>query len=189
MPNWARPLSFCLLLSLALWSASCLADIGGAVVQIRHAELIHKAGGYDVDAVIDYPLSPTAKEALHKGVPLTWVVAINIRRSDWLWNWVIYKKKLRYTLQFHALLKQYEVKSPTGRLEMFLTLNAALNFMSTIHETTQINDSLFKAGRDYTLAIKTRFNRESLPIPLRPVAYLDAQWFLSSDWFLWPIPK
>jgi len=29
------------------------------------------------------------------------------------------------------------------------------------------------------------FERELLPLPLRPLAYLNPQWYLSSGWYLW----
>jgi hypothetical protein len=156
--------------------------------KIRYAELIETATGYSLKTEIDYHLSPTAKEALHKGVPLAWDVLIEVKQSGRLWNTTVFKKSLPYSLQFHALLNQYEVKSP-GQQEMFLSLNSALNFMALLQDEVDIEKALLPAGNGYQLGLKTRFNREFLPIPLRPVAYLDSQWFLSSDWFVWHIQK
>jgi|APLak6261669570_1056073.scaffolds.fasta_scaffold00083_2 hypothetical protein len=187
MPNLAKPLNYGLLFCLMLWPLPSLADDFAA--KVRYAELAETTGGYSVNTEIDYQLSPTAKEALHKGVPLAWDVSIKIRQPGFLRNTTLYKKKLPYSLQFHALLNQYEVKGPSGQVEMFLTLNAALNFMALLHDAAHIDKGLLKPGHDYQLAVRTRFNRELLPVPLRPVAYLDAQWFLSSDWFIWPIQK
>jgi hypothetical protein len=187
MPSLARPLSCGLLLCLTLWPLSSLADDFAA--RVRHAALIETSDAYSVDAEIDYQLSPTAREALQKGVPLTWDVSIQIRQPGLLSNDILYKTKRTYTLQFHALLNQYEIIGPGGETEMFLTLNAALNFMAFLHDAARFDKGLINAGYRYQLAVKTEFNRERLPVPLRPVAYLDAQWFLSSDWFIWPIQK
>ena len=188
MPSLAKPYSYGLLLCLILWPSFCAADEHYAA-QIHKAELIHTGSNLQVQARIDYKLSPTAKEALHKGVPLTWLVLIQIREIDLLWDSTIYSQEQPYRLQFHALLSQYEVQTPDQDSEMFLTLNAALNFMSSLQNSNPIADDLLKAGRRYKLAIKCQFDRESLPVPLRPFAYLDAQWSLSSDWYLWPIQK
>jgi hypothetical protein len=38
-------------------------------------------------------------------------------------------------------------------------------------------------------AVKVNFDRDALPLPLRPIAYIDPQWYLSSDWTLWPLKK
>ena len=157
--------------------------------KISHAELIDHHDGYQIETEIDYQLSATAKEALEKGIPLTWDVYLEIRRPGFLWGPTLYKDKLRYTLQYHALLKQYVVKEPNGNSQMFLTLTAALNFMSLPHSTRVINYPLIESGKRYQLAVRSKFNREQLPAPLRPFAYLDSQWFLSSSWFLWSIQK
>lgn len=187
MPSLAKLLNYGLLAYLTLWPLPSLA--GEFAAKVRYAELTETPEAYVVIADIDYQLSPTAKEALQKGVPLAWDVLIKIRQTSLLRDTVLYKKKRPYSLQFHALLNQYEVKSPSGQSEMFLTLNAALNFMALLRETAHFDKSLLKDGYSYQLAIKTRFNREYLPVPLRPVAYFDPQWFLSSDWFVWPFQK
>ena len=122
-------------------------------------------------------------------MPLAWDVLLKIKQINPLFDTTVYKKKLRYSLQFHVLLNQYEVKSPLGQVEMFLTLSAALNFMSLIQDDTHLNKDALKSDQHYQIALKTEFNREFLPIPLRPVAYLNSQWFLSSDWYLWPTQK
>ncbi len=156
---------------------------------IESAELRHAAAGYYAEAHIEYQLSPMAKEALHKGVPLAWNVVFELRQPGVLWDSVIFKRKLAYSLQFHALLNQYAVQSPYDHSEMFLTLSAALNYMASVHDNSPIPANLLQAGKPYILAVQTQFNREFLPIPLRPVAYLDHRWFLSSTWHTWPIQK
>ncbi|QPK61967.1 DUF4390 domain-containing protein [Methylomonas sp. LL1] len=187
MPSWARAFSGGLLFCLMLWPLLSVADPFAA--KIDHAELVDSAAGPRLQAQIDYQLSPTAKEALHKGVPLTWFILVKILEPGWLWDSSVYSQKLPYRLQFHALLNQYEVLTPAKRSEMFLTLNAALSFMAGLHDTQPIAAELLQSGQPYRLAIKCQFDRESLPVPLRPFAYLDSQWLLSSDWTLWPIQK
>lgn len=182
-----RLVGYLLLLYLALCPQIGLADEFSAIV--RHAKLIETADGFSIHAEIEYRLSPTSKEALHKGVPLSWDVLIKLNQRGFLFDTTVYQQKLSFYLQFHALLNQYEVKSPAAQVEMFLTLNAALNFMALVHDTVHSSKGLLKTGNSYELAVKSEFNREFLPIPLRPVAYLDSQWFLSSDWFVWPIQK
>jgi hypothetical protein len=116
-------------------------------------------------------------------------VLIEIRQSGMFWDSVVYRQKLLYNLQFHALLNQYAVQTSNQGVEMFLTLNAALGYMSTLHNAAPIDAGLLKPDQNYQLAMKAQFRRESLPVPLRPFAYMDRQWFLSSDWFIWPIQK
>lgn len=187
MPSWVKTISRYCLLMLPLWSiAAAAADYSA---QIRYADLSHTGTGLQLNAAIDYPLSPTAKEALLKGVPLEWRVIIEIRRRDLLWNNTVFQQRLPYKLQFHALLNQYAVETVREHTEMFLTLNAALGYMSQLHTLDIVGSPRLEADADYQLAVKTQFRREALPVPLRPFTYFDPQWYLSSDWFLWSIPK
>lgn len=157
--------------------------------QIRRAGLIDHGKHLDISAQIEYRLSPTAKEALHKGVPLTWIVLVEIREVGRLWDRTVFRQELPYRLQFHALLRQYEVLTPDRQSEMFLTLNAAMSFLANLRDAQPIPAEGLNAGRRYKLAVKCRFDRESLPVPLRPFTYLDAQWYLSSDWYICPIQR
>ena len=174
---------------LCLPLCPAIGQAGDYAARIEYADLAYIDNGYTVEAHIDYRLSPMAKEALHKGVPLAWNVSLELRQPGWLWDSVIYQRKLAYSLQFHALLNQYAVQTPSAHSEMFLTLSAALNFMASVHDSSPIPADLLQPGKSYLLAVQTQFNREFLPIPLRPLAYLDHRWFLSSTWQTWPIQK
>lgn len=187
MPSCTKPLSYCWLLGLLLWLAIAEAEDHGAVV--RRAEIVKSTSDWYVDAYIDYRLSSTAKEALHKGIPLTWKVYIEIRRPGVLWDQKLYRQKIRYTLQYHALLNQYAVQMEGLQTEMFLSLHAALNDMATLHRALVKPAGLADTDKEYSLAVKTQFHRESLPVPLRPFTYLDRDWSLSSDWLICPIPR
>lgn len=186
MPNLAKWLNLACFFSLAMWPYLTLAADFSA--RILSANLEETQYNFSLTTEINYQLSPIAREALQKGVPLSWNVLFKISRQDLLYKTLIYEKSLNYTLQFHALLNQYEVKSP-GQLDMFLSLNAALNFMSQLHQALSINKNLFSKDKQYEFGVKTQFNREFLPVPLRPFAYIDMDWSLSSDWYLWSIQK
>jgi hypothetical protein len=180
-------LGFGLLFIFLAWPISSAAENYAA--HIRSAMLIEADDGYHIATQIDYQLSPTAREALQKGIPLAWESLINISTPGWMWDTAIYSRKLIYILRFNALLNQYEIHNPSGEDEMFLSMNAALNYLSTLPEAPTIDKQLLKNNRTYQLEVKTEFNREFLPVPLRPFAYLDKQWFLSSAWFICPIQK
>lgn len=187
MPNCVKLAKFSLIVVLLLLPNLASAEDYGVIV--KHVALIESESGYQLDTEIDYQLSPVAKEALEKGVPLNWDIRLEIRRPGFLWTRLVYKKKLRQTLQYHALLKQYEVKTSEQPTEMFLTLSAALNFMSLPRHQDMIDLALLENNQRYMLAARSRFNRELLPVPLRPFTYIHSEWYLSSPWFIWPIQK
>lgn len=138
---------------------------------------------YWLSARIFYMLSPKAKEALSKGVPLTWDVAIKVQQSQRWWNSTLSEQHHRYTLEFHALLNQYSVRHNDQNTEAFLSLNAALNAMATLPDIKLLDEN----GKNNQVILKARFDPEALPSPLRPFAYIDSRWFLSSEWTLCPL--
>jgi hypothetical protein len=72
---------------------------------------------------------------------------------------------------------------------MFTTLTAALASISKIRNLSVIEKSLIRADKNYQIAIKVLFDREALPVPLRPMSYFNSEWALSSPWSLWQLKK
>jgi hypothetical protein len=52
-----------------------------------------------------------------------------------------------------------------------------------------LDKSVVMPEERYAVGIKVTLDRDALPLPLRPVAYTNPQWYLSSDWTLWPLTK
>lgn len=182
-----RVLSLGMLIGWLTWSGPLIAN--EFAPQIRQANLRHDGEYVHIQTQIDYQLSPVAKEALHKGIALNWTEKAQIRQVGPLQDSVILEQATGYRLRYHALLNQYEVVKADTDSEMFLTLNVALGYLSAPHDGPAIAAQILHSGHHYKLAIKCQFEREQLPVPLRPFAYLDTQWSLSTDWQLWPIQK
>jgi hypothetical protein len=142
----------------------------------------------ELNADIDFRLSPMAKEALQKGIALSWTVLIKVEQEGWLWNTTVEQRKLKYTIKNYTLLNLYSVND-NGEEDRFSTLNATLNSMSKIRNLAIIKKKSIKKNKKYQVLIKVGFEREALPIPLRPISYFDPQWALSSQWTLWQLQK
>ena len=144
-----------------------------------------------LSADIGYQLSEKATEALRNGVPLFWDIEIKLlQRRNVLWNKTLVDTAIRYRIQYHALLNMYRVRNEgDGTVYNFSTLSAALDLMSAVRDFPLIAESELAPEKQYLLAVKVNFDRDALPLPLRPIAYVDPQWYLSSDWTLWPLKK
>lgn len=157
---------------------------------VRNVQISLASTHYKLKADLEYNLSPIAKEALQKGISLTWLIYIKVERLGFIWNSTLNELKIAYQIQNHALLNLYSVKSLSdGSTEMFTTLTAALNSISKIHNLDIISQDFIQSDQRYQVAIKLQFSREALPVPLRPLSYFDTQWALSSHWTLWPLQK
>jgi len=155
---------------------------------IRNVNTQLKENQYELNAEIEYGLSPTAKEALHKGISLTWVVIVKVQQQGFFWDSTLKNLEMSYQIQNHALLNLYSVKKlHDGSTAMFSTLAAALNSISKINSLVVIEKNLIDSIDDYHIAIKVLFNREALPVPLRPMSYFSSDWALSSPWSTWQL--
>lgn len=175
------PLCFCTGLALA--------------TEIKQVSTKHQDQEYILSTEIDYHLTDKAKEALDNGVPLFWNLRIKIKQQrDLFWDKTILNTAINYRLQYHALLNMYRVvivhpDSMKGITYNFSTLSAALDLMADLRNFPIQVKSTIKTEEDYYIKIKADFDRDALPLPLQPTSYINPQWYLSSDWTVWPLKK
>ncbi|MEQ1635570.1 MAG: DUF4390 domain-containing protein [Methylococcales bacterium] len=156
---------------------------------IKQAQVELQGNYYVLNAELNYNLSPAAKAALLKGIALTWTVPVILQQQrNYLWDKEILRLTLRYQVQYFALLNVYRVKAEhSGQVNSFTSLAAALNSIALIHALKLVDKTQLPMDQTYQVKLKVGFEREALPIPLRPTAYFDRQWYLSSDWFVFRI--
>jgi len=166
-------------------------NAGDFAAAIKTAQMDVRDDRYVLSAEITYKLSGQVNEALQSGVPLFWDIQIKIHRPRHiLWQKTLVEKTLRYRLQYHALLNMYRVRNETGgEIYNFSTLPAALELMSNLHGVRLADRAELAQEKQLLIELKVEFDRSALPLPLRTVAYLNRQWYLSSDWTVWPWKK
>ena len=179
---------FCIALA---WLLPFSAYADDPVTEVIDAEITLHNDHYVMSADMNYQLSKRATSALQSGVPLFWSIQIKLlQQRSILWDKILFKTEIHYRLQYQALLNVYRVENLTsGETYNFSTLYAALDLMSSIRDFPIIEKSTITLDKDYLCALKIKFDGDLLPLPLRPLAYIDKQWFLSSDWTLWPLKK
>ncbi len=161
------------------------------ITEVIDAEITLHNDHYVVSADLAYQLSKRATAALQSGVPLFWSIQIKLlQHRSFLWDKTLLNTAIHYRLQYQALLNSYRVTNESsGESFDFSTLYAALDLMSAIRDVPLIEKSKISVKEDYLCALKIQFDGDLLPLPLRPLAYIDKQWFLSSDWTLWSLKK
>ncbi len=142
-----------------------------------------------VDAQIGYRLTPAVKEALENGVPLTFVLHVQMRRSRaWIWEKDAADYRLRSTLRYRPLSGLYEVRNLGGDdKQVFATREAALRYMGRIRDLAIADRSSLDTEEEYTVRLETFLDVEALPLPLRPRAYLSSEWSLKAEPWEWQI--
>lgn len=142
-----------------------------------------------LEAKIELKFSDDALEALRSGVPLIILLNMEVLKDrNWWWDKTIAELKQGYLLLYHALSEKYIIHNlNSGAQKNYISLNAALHSLSNIREFPLIDKNLLEEGDDYYARIRTYLDIESLPAPMRPIAYISSQWQLESDWFSWPL--
>lgn len=174
----------CLLAMLILTKQAHAQEL--EVVDIRP---FWKSGVYYVDATVFYKLSPEAYEALDSGVALNFVVDVSVTKGRKYWyDEEVAALKQRYSLHYHALSDQFILNNRnSGAQKSFPTLKGALLEMGSIVALPLFDDKLLQPGEKHTGRIRARLDVDSLPTPLRLLAYITAGWHLSSEWKTWNV--
>ncbi len=184
-------LNVALVFAVMVLLSEAVAVANTARVDNVNAALDPTGGGLTVSADIRYGLSQAASEALNNGVPLFWEVSIKVLRPrPWLWDQVLSVTLLRYRLEYHALLNVYRVTlEHQGQAYNVPSLAAALAVMSSLRGLQVLDKKALASEQHLVVKAQVVFDRSSLPMPLRPFAYFNREWDLSSEWTVWAWKK
>ena len=156
---------------------------------IRNVQIGEQAGIYMLGMQVEYQLSETAQEALQNGVPLTLVVQLQVEKV-WgsFWEKRPLEHRLRRLIRYHALTGLYRVVDlQSGEEKNFVTQDAALHALGEFQGQRLLAQQDLQPGKEYHLRLRADLDIESLPLPLRPLAYLGKGWKLTSGWSQWPL--
>lgn len=177
------------------WLAGAL--LLGLIAQVAHgAEFRVLEGGvslrdgvYRLDARIRYEFSETAAEALASGVPLEVVLHIEVVEPRRFWfDATTAVLNQRYRLSYHALSGRYVLTElNTRESTTYRSMGAMLQALGQVDGLPVIDRSLLEPDRRYLLRVQASLDLDSLPAPLRPMAYISPSWWLASDWHTWRI--
>lgn len=186
----ANTMSFSrLMLWAGLYTLLLIAIATATSFEVLRVETRLVDGVFLLNADVDYELSETAIDALENSVPLTLVLHIQVlRQRDWLWDETVADIQQQFRVEYHALARQYVVTNlNSGVLNSFPSQYTALNSIGRVRDFPLLDDSLLDDADLYYGRLRAELDIESLPAPLRPVAYLSRGWYLNSEWHSWSL--
>lgn len=153
----------------------------------RIALTLSEDGRILLDADIGYDLNETVSEALENGVPLTFETHVQMRRAEaWIWESDVVEHRLRTVLRYRPLSGMYELRNLQGNERLaFATRDAALRTLGKIVAMPVIDRAALELDEDYLVRIMVQLDIESLPLPMRPIAYIKGDWSISSEPWEW----
>jgi hypothetical protein len=170
---------FLALLGFALFALAARADN----IEIRAATITLREDGYALDADFDITLTPTLEDILAKGVPLNFLLEVEVIRPRWYWfNDKVAAASQQYKLSYNSLTRQYRVSLGT-LYQNFATLSEAVRFFSSVRNLPVADKSALQAGAVYQAAVRMRLDVSQLPKPFQITALGSREWNVSSDWY------
>jgi len=157
--------------------------------EIRSASSRMQDGVFFATARIDYRLSEEALEALENGValPIQLQVRVNRVRRFWL-DGDVATLEVNYQLSYQPLSERYVVRNlNSGDQDSFATLFSALNTMGRIVDLPIIDASLLNPDGTYEITMRAVLDQNTLPGPLRLIAFWSSGFRLQSDWYVWKL--
>ena len=181
---------------LGMLLAGCIALLPIQTAQAEHAFIIKsletklEQGVYNLDSRIEYRLSEEALTALKNGVPFLILMNIEVEQVRWYWNKNLAELEQGYLLLYHALSEKFIVHNlNSGVQDHYSSLDAALNALGRINNLPLIDAKLLNPELRYQVKVRAYLDIESLPAPMRPLAYISSDWQLDSDWVSWPLTQ
>lgn len=151
-------------------------------VELRSAAISLREDAYVLDADFDIALTQTLEEILAKGVPLNFVLEVEVIRPRWYWlNSRIVSFAQPYKLSYNSLTRQYRVSLGT-LAQNFATLREALRFFSNVRSLPIAEKGTLQPGNAYQAGVRMRLDVSQLPKPFQITALGSREWNVNSDW-------
>jgi hypothetical protein len=176
-------------LLVALFSASLAANEAGEIF-IEDAHAWASDDSHLLDARFAIQLGSGVEEALENGVPLTFELQIQlVRKNDWLWDVVETEHVRVRELQYHALSRSYQVRDVNeGTQANYSRLDDALIATGTV-DSFLFTSVPLDPDRTYIIRLRGSLDIESLPTPVRLLAYVSEGWDMNSEWYAWLLAR
>jgi hypothetical protein len=173
-----------MLLAFALGAAPAAAVEG---IEVRHAALAPAEEGYFLEADFEITLNPTLEDALHKGVPLYFLLEFEVIRPRWYWlNEKVFSTQQQYRLSYNALTRQYRIG--VGALyHNFGAMSEAIDFLSRVRRRQVLEPGVLVKGNTYVAGVRMRLDVSQLPKPFQLNALASRDWNLGSEWNRWSV--
>ena len=156
------------------------------IFQLEDAHTWRTEEGDYLGAQFEIFLSSGAEEAVKNGVPLTFEFQVQVvKKNTWLWDSVEIELVRYRQLRYHALSESYQVKDVSaGSQGNYRRLDDALRAVGNLQSLLLSGETL-DSELNYQIRLRGSLDIESLPTPVRLIAYVSSAWDMTSKWYSW----
>lgn len=171
--------------ALGLLAATASAPAHADIITVKSAEVRADEDDYVLNAEFDLTLNATLEEALHRGVPLYFVLEFEIARPRWYWfDEKVLTSTTTYRIAWNALTRQYRVSSGLFAQTLY-SLDEVERFLSRVNSRPVARRDQLQPGSRYEARLRLRLDVAQLPKPFQVDALASREWSLQSDWHRW----
>jgi hypothetical protein len=165
------------------------ADALDGILEVRSAYVNVDKGVFLLHARVEYPISPSIRDALRDGITLTFDLEARVERDRRFWfNASIVELTMRHELNYHAVSDRYVVRDVrNGDQESFATLDEALAYLGRVDAWPILVEPQLDGG-NYTISVRAGVRRGHLPSSLRAILFWTDDWARVSEWYTWSLP-
>ncbi len=172
-------------LLLALWLGVAASALAAERSAVRQATLRATPQGYTLDSDVDIALNATLEDALARGIPLHFLLELEITRPrEWWFAEDIAEPVRKLRIYYHLLLRRYVVESGY-RTQTAASLAEALALLGHVEDWAVLERGALKAGKTYAARLRLRLDTAQLPKPLSIGVVTGDKWELATPWYEW----
>ncbi len=154
-------------------------------VTLQSVKIEATEDGLQINADYDFQLTSTMLETVRKGVPLYFVVEVELTRARWYWlDDVVIRASRDRRVSYVPLTEQFRLTT-SGISQQVNTAEEVRRFLSRVRSWNIAEKGKLKPGEKYDAAIRFRLDTSQLPKPFQLNTIGSKEWNLSSDWHHW----
>ena len=167
-------LAICTLVSINVYAAD---------VEVTTAKLESTEEGYRVVAAFNFELGHDLKEAINKGVPISFTTEVEMTRPRWYW---FDEKTIRSAqtvkIAYDLWTRQYSAAINGGVKQNFPTLDDAMALVLRPRRWLVAEKNNLNAGAIYNVAVRIKLDINQLSKPILITSLSNSDWRLASEW-------
>lgn len=170
--------------------AGCLIAVSAAgwaaKIEPLSARLTAGEDAYVLSAEFEIDLGSHFEDAVSRGVPLYFVLELEITRNRWYWySEHIAGRSVNYRLAYIPLTRQYRLSSGGALHQNFASLGDALRVMGRVAALPVADKGALKIGETYQVVLRLALDRQQLPKPLQVDAIGNKDWQVEAGMSRW----
>lgn len=170
-----------LLLCWMLASASAWAD----GIWVKSAQVTPGEAGYSFNAEFNLELTPTLESMLARGIPLTFVLHLDVQENRWYWfNRSLAKVSQERRITYNPITRSWRYSIGSLYLS-FTSLPDALRAISRVEGLPLFPSNTLVKGHPYQVTAQMELAVEQLPKPFQIDAISSSDWKLESRPMEW----